>query len=517
MNTNLTRLHPVCSASCFALLLFGSLVPQKAAAQAGAWDYGFSADGYVNVDIAPFEDRVNSLAVQQDGKLVIVGSVEEEFSEGSMMVARFNVDGSLDATFNGDGIGLFPELGSGYDVAVLPDGKLLVLADGDVLFRLTSAGYPDSDFDLDGQVEFGFPDHEYGSAYYINLYADGRILVGGRAGDPGQVYFAAARFNADGSLDNSFSMDGTTSVLAGDDYSSVDGMALLPDGSVVLIGTQHIDEPDNTDFLRMVRLTASGELDANFGLNGIVDDPLGMSGANLEFFPASVHALSDGSMIVTGQRGYPYYDGVVVKYLANGTRDLSFSFDGMALTAPSISDALIQPDGKILTCAYAGFLRLLPTGNLDPSFGTNGVVSVESEALYQIPLEHIALAPDGKIHTAGYGFVLEGDDYRSILVARFLNDLNIGIAEFTTTGNTLVYPNPISDQATFGYTLLGAEKITCALHDAEGRVVRTYLGGIHRSVGTHSETLDLRGLAAGRYTIVLSNTSGSTANSIIKN
>ena len=184
---------------------------------------------------------------QTDGKIVVVGS-----ASGDIALARYNPNGSLDTSFDGDGL-VIADFGgsSGYawGVAVQPDGKIVaagwVNAPGGTtdfgLARLNTDGSPDTSFagvgwvvtDLNGNDDF---------AQSVALQPDGRLLVAGYSDiseEPSynpESIFALARFNADGSLDASFGTNGwLTTDLAGFDDECF-AMSLLPDGRIVLAG-----------------------------------------------------------------------------------------------------------------------------------------------------------------------------------------------------------------------------------------------------------------------------------------
>jgi uncharacterized delta-60 repeat protein len=92
----------------------------------------------------------------------------------------------------------------------------------------------------------------------LNNYKDGKVLIGGEAGKAGgSSDFAAARLNADGTLDTTFGTNGKATVALGlvpnsHDYAS--GVALQSDGRIILAGTVDAPGAANQDFAA-VRLT----------------------------------------------------------------------------------------------------------------------------------------------------------------------------------------------------------------------------------------------------------------------
>ena len=153
--------------------------------------------------------------------------------------------------------------------------------------------------------------------------------------------------------------------------------------------------------------------------------------------------------------------------------------------------------------------RCTSNGLLDPSFDLDGSLisdpTSSSEWAYDVLIQ-----PDQKIVVAG----LSGAD---IMVLRYLNDLDIGVAEFAMdAGTALVYPNPINAASSFTYTLTKEESLTLQVFDATGRVARSLFSNAKRPPGEHRETLDLSGLAAANYTVVLSSAEGSVSVKVVK-
>ena len=97
----------------------------------GSLDTSFDSDGIVTTEIGPYEDDARGVAIQSDGKIVVTGSTEHGPSQNTkdFVVLRYNIDGSLDTSFGGTGI-VTTAIGSGEDVArsvaFQTDGKIVV-------------------------------------------------------------------------------------------------------------------------------------------------------------------------------------------------------------------------------------------------------------------------------------------------------------------------------------------------------------------------------------------------------
>ena len=257
-------------------------------------------------------------------------------------VARLNPDGSLDETFDGDGRAT-AHFGFGDDtirnVTLQPDGKILAsgLASTPIrsplrtattdmaLARFNADGSLDSSFDGDGrtQVDFGFHGDEAGQA--IALQADGRIIVVGPAfkgnpAPPDQFDWGIARFDPDGSLDDTWDEDG----LLQTDFGGADDVALSvavqQDGRILvagLAGKPNPGGPPNGD-IGLARYLSNGQLDPTFGLGGkVTTDTFGQFN---EAFDIAIDR--DGKIVAVGfvPTGFdmatmmPINDFAVVRY-----------------------------------------------------------------------------------------------------------------------------------------------------------------------------------------------------------
>ncbi|MBK8466240.1 MAG: hypothetical protein IPL32_10455 [Chloracidobacterium sp.] len=317
----------------------------------GSLDTTFDGDGKVTTDFPGGSDGAYSVAVQTDGKIVAAG-----FSSGDFAVVRYNTNGSLDTTFDGDGRVTTPVL-SGDDfarsVAIQSDGKIVVAgystngANNDfAVVRYNSNGSLDTTFDSDGKVTTAVLSSN-DNAYSAAVQADGKIVLVGSSNNGVDFDFAVVRYNSNGSLDTSFDGDGkvTTAVLGADNANSV---ALQPDGKIVAVGSSSITFGSNIDFA-VVRYNSNGTLDNTFDGDGKVTTPV-LSSSDA----ASAVALQpDGKIVAAGQSSAgATFDFAVVRYNVDGSLDNTFDGDGK-VTTPVLSDDLaygvaIQPNGMIV-------------------------------------------------------------------------------------------------------------------------------------------------------------------------
>src|SRR5262249_21955485 len=142
-------------------------------------------------------DAAQGVAIQADGKIVVVGIASTDLA-----VARYNSDGSLDTSFDGDGkvTTNFGAIDSAQRVTIQSDGKIVVAGgtgtSGLALARSNANGSLDTDFDGDGLITAA----GLGNARGLALDSSGRIVT--------VTDSRILRFSSTGSLDTNFDGDG---------------------------------------------------------------------------------------------------------------------------------------------------------------------------------------------------------------------------------------------------------------------------------------------------------------------
>jgi uncharacterized delta-60 repeat protein len=213
------------------------------ASDALSLDTSFNGDGKVTISFSAGDDVGSGIALQSDDKIVVVGTSDSGSGFSEFAVARFNVNGSLDTTFSGDGkvttgFSAGDDVGSG--IAVQSDDKIVVVGTSDngsgasqfAVARFNANGSLDNTFSGDGKVTATFfAGIEVGSG--IAVQSDDKIGIVGTS----DAFFAVGRFNLDGSFDITFSGDGkvlTKFSLTGDDTGL--GIAVQSDDKIVIVG-----------------------------------------------------------------------------------------------------------------------------------------------------------------------------------------------------------------------------------------------------------------------------------------
>jgi uncharacterized delta-60 repeat protein len=238
----------------------------------GTVDASFQAPGLLN------GRSVYSLAMQPDGKVLIGGDFDQLYGASPRnRIARLNVDGTLDATFD-PGTGANDEV---LRLALQSDGKVLIggrfTEVGGVarnrIARLNANGTLDATFDPGTGTN--------GTPWHLALQPDGKVLIGGSFTEVnGVARNRIARLNANGTLDAAFNPGTGTN-------GAPLHLALQPDGKVLIGG--EFTEVDGVARNRIARLNANGTLDTTFN-----------PGAGADYIVNSVSVQPDGKVLIGG-------------------------------------------------------------------------------------------------------------------------------------------------------------------------------------------------------------------------
>jgi uncharacterized delta-60 repeat protein len=250
----------------------------------GSLDLTFGGDGKVTTDFGDVDNGSGGVAIQGDGKIVVAGiTLDVATQQADFALARYNPDGSLDPTFDGDGkvttdFGGFEQA---LGVAAQSDARIVVVGainlEDFALARYNPDGSLDQTFDGDGKVTTDFGSFDV--AADVGIQADGKIVTAGSAfGATSGQDFAVARYNPDGRLDPSFDGDGkVTTDFGGDDgnQAALLGLAIQRNAKIVVAGmTLTPADPLEQDFA-VARYNSDGSLDQSFDVDGKVTTDFG--------------------------------------------------------------------------------------------------------------------------------------------------------------------------------------------------------------------------------------------------
>jgi uncharacterized delta-60 repeat protein len=229
----------------------------------GSLDGSFGVGGKVLTDFSGTgsTDDLYGLSIQEDGKIVAAGFSAGAGSDPDFALALYNSVGSLDGTFGTNGKVLTDFSGTGSNdyaraVVVQNDGKIVAAGYSDAsgsfdfaLARYNPDGTLDGSFDIDGLSLTDFDGSAgYDLAFTLAIQTDAKVLEAGTSLASGSLDFALARFNADGSLDASFGTGGKVLTEFSGTGSGDEALALVlqSDGKIVVAG--YSDASGSADF-----------------------------------------------------------------------------------------------------------------------------------------------------------------------------------------------------------------------------------------------------------------------------
>jgi phospholipase C len=424
------------------------------AAHPGDLDPSFGTGGKVATAVG----FASAVALQEDGKIVAAGHTDTDTgTQGVFALARYNPNGSLDATFGTAGTvtTAFPSYFGSYDaayaLALQGDGKIVAAGNTGhgksafALARYNPNGSLDATFGTGGKVTTAFGT-SYDAAYALALQEDGKIVAVGDTDTGTQGAFALARYNPNGSLDATFGTGGKVTTVFGTSYDAAYALALQGDGKIVAAGsTQTATQPPVHTFA-LARYNPNGSLDATFGTGGRVTTAFGTSGSSAN----AIALQTDGKIVAAGDTDTGTQGAfALARYNSDGSLDATFGTGGRVTTAFGTSGSSayavsLQGDGKIVTAGVTetapgeyvfALARYSPDGNLDATFGTDGTVTT---AFGTIAAEAfgVALQGDGKIVAAGLTEPATTATPYTFALARYLNDSTATTITPTTTTTT---------------------------------------------------------------------------------
>lgn len=319
----------------------------------GSLDTSFGVGGKVITDLGTINEDLFDLAVQPDGKIVVFGPHTSSSFIDDFVLVRYNSDGSLDTSFGTEGkvSALFgSNNGSNNDgpraLAIQSDGKIVLAgiifngANHDfALARYNTDGTLDTTFGTGGMVVTDFGNNDSDGATALAIQPDGKIVLAGSARTSNNENFALARYNTDGTLDNTFGTDGRVTTDFGSDTDFALAVAMQADGKPVAAGHSPVG------FLALARYTADDAPPA------LVLDP-----SSLNFGPVAVGSSKDLNFTIQNTGG-----GIL-----EGSCNT-----GAPFSLPSgCSFSLVANQSKAITVRFSPKSRGISNGNVN--FTSNG-------------------------------------------------------------------------------------------------------------------------------------------------
>lgn len=334
-------------------------------------------DNSFSVGTGP-DNTINALALQPDGKFVVVGDFTSINGGARNRIARLQADGSLDNSLVGAGL-------NGSAVAVAREAGGALLVGGDFSASGTTFRNRLLRLQADGSLDaaYGPVTGANANVWAMAVQPDDKILVGGEFISLNNTsLYRIARLNDDGSIDNSFNV-GTGA------NGTVRSIKVLPNGKLLVGGVFTTYNGTTVNYL--VRLNADGSIDNSFS-----------TGAGFNGSVVTIAVQPDGKILVGG--AFTAFNGStrnrIVRLNADGSLDASFDA-GTGYNADVLA-LVLQPDGKVLVAgffsSYNGTsvtqaMRLNANGSIDFSF----TASIQGAS----NVYALALQADGKVLAGG--------------------------------------------------------------------------------------------------------------------
>ncbi len=386
----------------------------------GNLDTSFSADGKVITSFTGYSDVITGIIYTTDNKIIVSG-YSYEASSNDIIIGKYNDDGSLDTSFDTDGIIVLNYEAESYvyhnsgSIHLLPNNKFVVLGsrtivDNDefnatqlIALRYHTDGTPDLIFGDNGLATSDLlPDASNWDGFgYIQ--DDGKIVhTGALFNSNGIVNSFLVRWNENGSLDNSFGLNGIALFDIADGCSEgLYSPFQLANGKIIAAGNYgeayllECETANNGD-LMLVRINENGSIDNSFGNNGVVVNNIAGNGDE----PFQLNIINGkpticGHTVAMNSTTASYIAGLVAQFNADGTLNTNFGTGGKTIVSqPSLGyssnayNMTTDDNNRLLvatvhfdgTAAYS-MVRLMPDGSFDTSFGIDGRVVIENSGL----------------------------------------------------------------------------------------------------------------------------------------
>ncbi|GAB5400379.1 MAG: hypothetical protein Aureis2KO_19640 [Aureisphaera sp.] len=503
----------------FTFLLFG-LSLSLFAQDPGTLDITYGDNGGAFFGQVSIPHWGGYLTVQNDDTILLAGS-----SGNLAGVGRFNSNGSLDTTFGTEGEVFLDFTGNDSEskaIGVQSNGKIIVAGISYLgatprfaTMRLNVDGSPDATFGDNGLLIETFLGFSSRLADVTILPNDDILAIGQTGLASGVGAIAMIKYKEDGTPDLSFGDNGyvLTNVSG---LQAGKGMFVEVNGNILVVGETRTD----LDGLRNVIVTRyleNGTLDNSFGDEGVVITSVHES-SNIDEYPTAVSVRENGKIMVAGfssdgSGSMPF----AIQYDGSGNLDPSFGVNGIAVfngqdTHDRIYDFIIQPDNKVIMCGVRYvqnehkpvLIRFDESGDLDPSFGEDGIALID---MYDSFGKSLWYQSTGKLILGGS--TIFPDNSSALTTFRVHSGFDLGILDFGTGSSFSIIPNPVNENTALTYSLINEEVLSISLYDSSGKKIKDMGSRLARKKGANTEFLNFTGIQKGNYILNISNSTGS--------
>ncbi len=498
------------------LLIIGTLLPFLSFSQDGLLDQTFGTNG---IALAEGNYSAKGMSIQSDGKIVTAGS-KSDANGTDFCVVRFNNDGKLDNTFGTDGVVVVDfnaKTDNASDIAIQADGKMIVVGSAIItnntdiaLIRLNTNGTLDNTFGTNGKVTTNIQGTSNDAAAKVVIQADGKIVIIGSGGTDMFNANVVARYNTDGSLDNTFDTDGKLLAVsfAPVSLNTLSDIKILADGKFI-IGGSSSNQP------AIGKLNADGSFDVAFNTTGKLVIAETIFGGNV----CLVAPQTDGKIVVSYGSGTTS-ELKLLRLQTNGSLDNDFGTAGKSNVNIGANNdyamaIAVLSNGKIIVSGstYANtsntdffVARLTSNGSLDNTFGTNGFTTTSVAPVEGDRAEAMAIQGDGKIIVAGN----KCTGSCNYVVLRY-NNTGGGVTytqKVNETFITTIFPNPA--HSSLSLTLKSNITAKISINNIFGSLV------FQESIEQTQHDLNIESLSNGVYFITVETAQGISTEKFIK-
>lgn len=341
------------------------LFASVAFAQPGTLDATFDGDGIVQIDLMPNGDSGSDGLPTNDGRLYVCGYLDNGPQDFGFLT-RFLNDGTPDPTF---GTVSLPSGSNGraFRLAFAPDSSVYVCGYADTLgyetftvWRVLATGAMDASFGLNGRSSVQIGFAD-ARARALAVQPDGKVVLAGYESAGFGRDGVLVRFRTDGVVDSTFSLDGQVTLSAFSTLDQLDALALMDDGSLIAGGYASVNSYDQAI---LVKVNTSGQLVTSFGTTGIASPAIPLN--NSRVYGVAVNGTEIYAAGVQFD-GSTSSDLFITKRDANGSAVIGFGTFGVADIDVQDDDWMDDmerlPDGRIVFTGYTG--STAPGGDID--------------------------------------------------------------------------------------------------------------------------------------------------------
>ncbi len=491
-------------------------------AQPGILDTGFSHNGFVITNVAGKNSSDGyDVVIEPGGKTIVSGKVRTSASFTEAVLMRYKLNGDLDSSFgtNGTVLESFTNSFDNYSSLALQDnGKIVVTG---LSIRNDSFFVLFARYNANGTLDKGFRGRKTAVRYYgfggvgcmVLVQPDKKILLLVNNNEPvtNKAQTQVERYNEDGTRDKTFGNNGNFT-YTGDFWFTK--FAFDKQGRIICLS-------GDAGFTSLLRLKNNGQRDKNFGVNGLITTRVSpYDGSD------NLVAQPDGKIIVCGfLQASNFADNLFSVYRFNVNGTLDSSFNGTGINSTKITgidytyDVSIQPSGRIIAVGfsiapkktYITLMRYNANGRTDLTWGNNGVDTVAAKWKFN----HYSYAVASAVSADGSRIAVTGNQIgrsfsqNAFLTARFLVHGDYKIEAVASSDvkiaedeHILAYPNPAHTTTTVSFSLEQNSTVNIRLINIKGEVVSTvYSGSLGK--GIYHFPVDVSKFPAGMYTVTL--------------